>query len=159
MQIPEMLKERIEAIVSESGFRIFDLKLIKSGPAKILRILIDAPRGGITIKECADISKKLNELVEKENLAGDRFAFEVFSPGMDWPLIERRDYERILSRKIHLELKPEAYPLGAKKQAQGERSALVGILREVKEDSLILEMGTESVEIRFDNISRAKEQY
>ena len=34
-----------------------------------------------------------------------------------------------------------------------------GVMDRFKENSLILEMGAESVEIRFDNIAKAKERY
>lgn len=159
MQIPEQLKERIEAIVSELGFVTFDLKLVSSHLAKTLKVLIDAPCGGITIKQCADVNHKLSDLLQAEDSILERYIVEVSSPGMDWPLRQIRDFQRVIGRKIHLYLQPKANPPLAGNQFKQERSELEGILTDVRGDSLILQVGKDHLEIKIDNIKKAKERY
>lgn len=148
MQLPPDLTKKIEDLIAAAGFVIFDFRLIASGRTKTLKILIDALDGGITIKECAQINRQLSELLEKENFFSDRYIVEVSSPGVDWPLKEKKDFQRIISRKIRLYLK----------EKQEQKGELVGILEEVKDSSVILGIENEKVEIRFDNIIKAKEE-
>lgn len=149
MQIEEQLRERVEDIIIKSGFIIFDLKLIGSYPLKTLRVLIDAPDGGVTIKECADINRKLNSLFEETDFLAERYIAEVSSPGVDWPLKTRKDFQRILSRNVHLYLK----------QASGTPEQIDGVLREVRDDALFLDVAGESVEIKLDNIVNTKARF
>ncbi len=148
MQLPQDLTKKIEDLIAAAGFIIFDFRLIASGRTKTLKILIDAPSGGITIKECVQINHNLSELLEKENFFADRYIIEVSSPGVDWPLKEKKDFQRVISKLVHLYLKE---PLVKKTE-------LVGILEEVKDDSVILNIDDDRVEIKFDNIINAKEE-
>lgn len=148
MQLPQDLTKKIEDLIAAAGFVIFDFRLIASGRTKTLKILIDASGGGITLKECAQINRQLSELLEKENFFSDRYIVEVSSPGVDWPLKEKKDFQRVISRKIRIYLK----------EKQEQRRELAGVLKEVKEGSVILDIENEMVEIRFDNIIKAKEE-
>ncbi len=148
MQLPQDLTKKIEDLIAEAGFVIFDFRLIASGRVKTVKILIDAPSGGITIKECAQINRRLSELFDKDNFFLDRYIVEVASPGVDWPLKEKKDFQRVVSRLIHLYLKE---PLAKKTE-------LTGILEEVKEDSVILAVDNDKLEIKLDWISKAKEE-
>lgn len=149
MQLAEGKVRKIENIVSQAGFVIFDLKLINSYPAKTLKVLIDAPCGGITIKECAVVNRKLSELFEAGESLEEAYSVEVSSPGVDWPLKEAPDFRRVISEKVHIYLK----------EKQEDKTEIAGILKEIREDSLILEIDNESVEIKLDNINKAKECY
>lgn len=149
MQIKDDLKKKIEEIVTSFGFLVFDLNSSFLGRTRIFRVLIDRSNGGISIEECAQVNCKLNELLEKEFGVNESYTLEVSSPGVNWPIKEKRDFERVILKRIRVFLKlPEA-----------GKSEILGQLREVKLDSLILDLGSESVEIKLDNINWAKEQY
>ncbi|MBU2541553.1 MAG: hypothetical protein KJ593_06600 [Candidatus Omnitrophica bacterium] len=149
MEISEQVKQEIEDIASKAGYVIFDLKLINTHPLATLRVLIDSPSGGITIKECADINSKLRDSFQTQDSSQEQYTIEVFSPGMDWPLKEKRDFKRIVGSKVRLFLK----------EKQQDRFELEGVLNEVGEDSLILQVGQEGLKINLCNIDRAKEKY
>ncbi len=149
MQLPPELAEKIESIVSGFGFVIFLTNFYYQGKTKVVRLLIDKPSGGISIKECSEVNRKLNEFLDQEFGPEGDFSVEVSSPGMDWPLREKKDFQRVILKNIRIELN----------QADTAKNELSGMLREVRDDSLILDVGNESLEIRFDNISRAREQY
>lgn len=149
MQLPPELAGKIENIVADSGFVIFLTNFFYQGKTKVVRLLIDKPNGGISIKECSDVNRKLNELLEGEFGPEGDFSIEVSSPGMDWPLREKKDFQRVISKNIRIELK----------QGDSVSKELSGMLREVRGDSLILDTGNESREIRLEDINRAREQY
>jgi ribosome maturation factor RimP len=149
MQIPENLQKKIGEIVADFGFIIFDIKLIAYGPDKTLRILIDAPYGGITINECAQVNRELSSLLDEEAVFGQSYTVEVSSPGMDWPLKEKRDFQRVLDKKLRLFVKTE----------DAKNDELIGILKEVKDDSIILDIADQGVSVTFDKINKAEEEF
>lgn len=148
MQLNDDLALKIENVITELGFVIFHLNFFCQGKTKMFRILVDKSCGGITIGECAQANLKLNELLEKEFGPEGDFSLEVSSPGIDWPMKGKKDFERVIFKKIHLFLKIGVYA----------KSELTGILKQVRDDSLILDLGEESVEVRFVDINKAKEE-
>jgi ribosome maturation factor RimP len=149
MQLPPELAEKIESIVTGFGFVIFLTNFFYQGKTRVIRLLIDKPTGGISIKECSDVNRKLNEFLDEEFGPEGDFSVEVSSPGLDWPLREKKDFQRVILKNIRIELK----------QQEAGKNELSGMLREVRDDSLILDVGNESLEVRFENINRASEQY
>ncbi|MEW6008579.1 MAG: ribosome maturation factor RimP [Candidatus Omnitrophota bacterium] len=148
IQLPQDLTKKIEDLITQAGFIIFDFRILTCGRTKTLKILIDAPNGGIGLNECTQINRQLSELLEKEDFFKDRYIVEVSSPGVDWPLKERKDFQRVLSRLIHLYFKEQF----------AQKTELIGILEEVKDDSLILSVEGKSIEIKLNIISKAREE-
>lgn len=149
MQLPEELAEKIGSIISSLGLVIFHTNFFYQGKTKMIKLLIDKPTGGISIKECSDVNRKLNDVLEQILGPEGDFSVEVSSPGMDWPLREKKDFQRVIFKNIRIELK----------QQDSAKKELSGMLKEVKDDSLVLDIGSDSLEIRFENINRASEQY
>lgn len=149
MQIPQELQNKIERIVADSGFVIFQMKFIVSSGNRILRLLIDDEFGGITINECAQINRALSALLEEEQFLNENYTIEVCSPGLDWPLREKKDFQRALDRKVHLYLK----------EIPGVKRELVGMVKEVLDDGLIIDVDNDSLEIKYDNINKGQEEY
>jgi ribosome maturation factor RimP len=149
MFVTEDLKKKIEDIITSFGYTVFCFKSFSFGQKSTIKILIDKPEGGITIKECAEVNQKLCAFFDADYPQAGNLTLEISSPGVDWPLKERRDFQRIISHKIRVFLKQ---PLRGKWE-------LVGILREAKDNSLSLDLGDENLELNFDNILRSREEY
>ena len=63
-------------------------------------ILLDSD-AGITIEECADVSRKLGAQMDEMNFFGDApFTLEVSSPGVDFPLTFPRQFVRNIGRNL-----------------------------------------------------------
>jgi ribosome maturation factor RimP len=115
---------------------------------KIL-ILVDADQG-MTIAACASLSRALSgELETNENL-DEAYILEVSSPGLDYPLTEKRHYQKNSGRSLKVHL------------LSGEE--VVGKLKEVEEQGIKLvvtkkEKGKKSVEeeqsISFNEIKKS----
>lgn len=74
----------------------------KSGNMKLI-ILIDADQG-ITIDSCAKISRGISEELESKDLMNQAYTLEVSSPGLDYPLKSKRQFQKNLGRDLKLEL-------------------------------------------------------
>ena len=102
------LKARLEPVVnsllSESGLDLVNLKISRQGRDITVEVLADRPRGGITISECSRINRQLVEKIESERLLSEEYSVSVCSPGIDWPLQTRKDFLRVLNRKVRIML-------------------------------------------------------
>jgi ribosome maturation factor RimP len=124
-------KEQIESLLSpylEDGkYFIVDIQIKASRASQKIMILLDSDEG-ITIQECADISRRLDEELEAAEADGANYTLEVSSPGLDQPLHLPRQYHKNVGRDLKVTL------------TTGQ--VVVGTLVEVKEGSLVLQLPT-----------------
>ena len=88
-------------ILEKKGFELYDVEYVKEGNDFYLRIYIDK-EGGITINDCVDVTREMNEILDKEDYIKDPFIFEVSSPGLDRPLKKDKDFERNLGKQVDI---------------------------------------------------------
>jgi ribosome maturation factor RimP len=124
----ETLKEKIEPLVEEDGLEIVDLKFFEGGPASVLRIYIDKA-GGVTVDQCANLSRKISDFLDIEDLIPGRYKLEVSSPGLDRPLFSGADFKRKIGERVKVFLKEEVDGkmelLGKIKNLEGENLFLL----------------------------------
>ena len=87
-------EELIIPILDELGFELYDVEYVKEGADYYLRAYIDKD-GGITIDDCVEVSRKMNELLDAEpQIGGDEgYIFEVSSPGLGRVLKKDKHFE------------------------------------------------------------------
>lgn len=101
------LKQAIEEIVEkhlpdESHF-IVEVKMTEKSGKKLLNILLDAD-GGVTIQACARLSRAVSEELEAKELMPEAYVLEVSSPGLDFPLGSRRQFQKNIGRELKVSL-------------------------------------------------------
>ena len=112
---------------------------------KVLRLFIDGPEEGVSVRDCVKVSKAVGFVLEGEELIQGAFNLEVSSPGINRPLVKPAHYERFTGHGVRVE-----YSAGA-----GEKKVLFGEIARVVEDSVvILSEGKEEI-VRFDRIIKA----
>lgn len=104
-----------------------DLEFSPGGPRSLLRIYVDKP-GGITIDECVNLSRKVSDFLDMEDLIPHRYNLEVSSPGLDRPLVKKEDFIRRVGEKVRVFLK---------KPVDGKLD-LVGEIKRFQEETLYL---------------------
>ena len=78
-------------VAEREGVRIYDLEFSGGTQGRVLRVFIDK-EGGVSIEDCANVSRGLNLLLDVEDpIPGGKYSLEVSSPGM----------ERILRKSWH----------------------------------------------------------
>lgn len=109
---------------------LIEKDLFSVGRRKILRIFIDKD-GGVSVENCASVSRYLSEELDKEENAEvieGAYTIEVSSPGLDRPLKTKRDFERNLGRMLKVSL------------MDGKKGKIIkGILKSADETSITLE--------------------
>jgi ribosome maturation factor RimP len=121
------LKQVVVALVEkhlldESHFLV-EVKIDRVGDKTKVLILVDADQG-MTIAACAQLSRALAGELETDDVIGEAYTLEVSSPGLDYPLSEKRQYVKNQGRSLKIQL------------TSGEE--LLGKLLAVAEDGLKL---------------------
>jgi len=151
----DALEQELEAEIERLGFEFVDLERGGSKTRPVLRIRIDKPGSepgrGVTIDDCTTVSRALEQYLEERTSVGDRYVLEVSSPGIERPLVRRRDFERFSGKEIAVKTKTPVGSYG--KRVEG---VLLGIQDTEGREQVRLELPTrEIVEIARDEIVRA----
>jgi len=144
----EDLKQRIRVIIdpyiAELGIELFELNIKKHQQTVMIEILVDKPRGGIQVGTCTQINRFLNGVIEEKEIFED-YTLEVSSPGLDRPLVMKKDFVRVIGRKVRFHLLEEV----------NNKKEHWGVVEEVQEDGVLVQTKTERLSILLNNISKA----
>ena len=148
----------IERRIEELGFEVVTLDRAGGRRRPILRIRIDRPdsdpgRSGVTVEDCASVSRALRGVLEKEEGAGQDWVLEVSSPGVERPLTKPRDFERFRGHRVRV--RGYAPLSGGSKELEGTLQGLV----ENDPGAFALDVGDERVEIALEALASARLVY
>src|SRR5687768_1070335 len=135
------LYELLEATLDGLGYELVDIE--RSLRGKLLRVFIDKP-DGVSVDDCVAVSNHLSRLFAVENVDYDRL--EVSSPGLDRPLKKASDFVRFAGESVKLRLRVAL---------QGQRN-FVGILREVNDGVLKLEVDGKVLDLELNNLEKVR---
>ncbi|MEX0890203.1 MAG: ribosome maturation factor, partial [Balneolaceae bacterium] len=93
----------------------------------------------------SSISRELGFLLEAHDLIGSRYRLNVSSPGLSRPLTDRRQYGKNSGRTVRVRFK---------NGDQYERAE--GVLVQVQDDGIEVEVGNDRKKIAFDAILETK---
>jgi ribosome maturation factor RimP len=140
----DLIEKGLETRVEALGYEFVELEWAGSRSRPILRLRIDlpasSPGGGVTLEDCARVSRELESVLDEEPEFGGRYLLEVSSPGVDRPLIRRRDFERFAGREIAI--RGDAILAGRARRLEGE---LVGLVEMAGEEQVRLRLNDGSV--------------
>ena len=151
--LSEALKERLLPLIEEENLELVAVDFSPSGSKSLVRIYVDKPEG-VTIGECANLSRKVSDFLDMEDLIPSRYSLEISSPGLDRPLVKREDFIRKVGEKVRVFLKE---PVDGKLD-------LVGEIKRLQEETLYLSAKSEGAEpsvneekaVPFKNVLKAK---
>lgn len=103
MPDPSRLIAVIEPIVEQAGAELVDLEVAGSHGRPVVRAYVDTD-GGITLDECARLSRLVEAELEASGTVPERYVLEVSSPGIDRPLTRRKHFERFVGQEIDVRL-------------------------------------------------------
>ena len=91
----------IEPVLDELGFELVDTEYLSQHGRRVLRICLDK-EGGITLDDCALVSREIGDLVDVKNIFQHRYVLEVSSPGLNRPLKREKDFLRSIGKKVNV---------------------------------------------------------
>ncbi len=89
----------LQPLVTSLGLELVDVEYKREGRQMMLRIFLDKV-GGITLDDCAAVSKEFSALLDVEDIIPGKFTLEVSSPGLDRPLKSLSDFVRFSGKLV-----------------------------------------------------------
>lgn len=98
------LNERLEKVIRSMGYVYWGAERVNQGRSTTLRVYIDQPEIGVTVDDCANVSRQLSAMFDVEDPFNGAYSLEVSSPGIDRPLFSLSQYEALIGQsvKIHM---------------------------------------------------------
>lgn len=126
-----MYEEKTESLIlpilEKNQFELVDVEYVKEGSTWYLRAYIDK-EGGITVDDCEQVAREMNEILDREDYVDDSYIFEVSSPGLTRPLKKEKDYVRNMGKPVEI----RTY------RAIDHKKEFVGILKAYDVDSVTI---------------------
>ena len=120
--------EMVKPIADELNYDIYHVEYVKENGELYLRIYIEKD-GGSTLSDCEALSRRVSDLMDEKDPIKDPYFFEVSSPGLNRTLFTEEHYKRFIGREVMVKFT---------KSVDGKKN-IKGILKEVNEDSIVVE--------------------
>ncbi|WP_343345968.1 ribosome maturation protein RimP [Sphingomicrobium sp. XHP0239] len=144
------IAEIIEPVVEAMGFNLVRVAMIGGSDEPTLQVMAERPdTRQLTIDDCADISRALDEPLEAADPIDHAYRLEVSSPGIDRPLTRLQDFADWQGHLARITLE-------AKKDGQRKYKGTIDGLDESARMIALTDDHDKQHEIPFDMIEDAK---
>jgi len=134
------IEEMIEPALAGMGFALVRLRL-SGGARPTLQVMVDrSDETAITVDDCAAISQALSAILDVEDPISGAYTLEVSSPGIDRPLVRRRDFERYEGFEAKIEMQSA---IDGRRRFRGRLAGLAGdsVCLATKDGDVVLPLG------------------
>ncbi|PZO89366.1 MAG: ribosome maturation factor [Sphingomonas sanxanigenens] len=144
----DALTRLIEPEAKALGFELVRVKMIGGASDPTLQVMAERPdTRQLTIDDCADLSRRLSDLLDEVDPIEEAYRLEVSSPGIDRPLTRLKDFSDWAGHEARVGL---VEPVDGRKQ-------VTGILAGVEGGVIAVDMGKHGLaHIDFANVKNAK---
>ncbi|AWX13260.1 ribosome maturation factor RimP [Mergibacter septicus] len=142
--LEQTLEQLLNPSVEDLGCELVGIETQRAGRYFTVRLYIDK-EGGVTIDDCADVSRQVSAILDVEDLIKDKYNLEVSSPGLDRPLFTLAHYQRFIGEEVALHLR---IPVLDRRKWKGQ-------LVKVEGDTITLMIDDIPQAFAFGNIQKA----
>ncbi|MBT0810024.1 ribosome maturation factor RimP [Litoribacter ruber] len=149
MSLKQNIEEIVEKHLPDASHFVVDVTVKEaSGKQKVI-ILIDADEG-LNIDACAKVSRAVGEELEAKDILEEAYVLEVSSPGLDFPLTSRRQYQKNIGRNIKVTLENGG-------EQEGELTSVepLHVVLKTKKKEKGKKAVEEEVQLAFDQIKKS----
>ncbi|CBY80844.1 conserved hypothetical protein [Haemophilus influenzae F3031] len=134
----------LQDAVEDLGCELWGIECQRMGRFMTVRLFIDKD-GGVTVDDCADVSRQVSAILDVEDPIADKYNLEVSSPGLDRPLFTLPQFERYIGQDIAVHLR---IPVMERRKWQGK-------LERIEKDMITLIVDDQEQILVFGNIQKA----
>jgi ribosome maturation factor RimP len=139
MDLTSEIRKMTELQLKDDQFIVDIVASSRPGPKKI-SVILDGD-AGISIDDCAEVSRQLSKQLDENSLIEDNYTLEVSTPGLDQPLKLKRQYKRNIGRKLRVKTVDQKLIEGKLSEVSEEIITLIeeignGKNKELKESSV-----------------------
>ena len=144
-KIVETITALVEPVLDGLELELVEVQFRREPVGWVLRLIIDS-ENGVTIDDCATVSREVGHLLEVEDPIEQSYNLEVSSPGLDRPLKTAKDFIRCKGQKAKVTL---SEPLEGLQH-------FTGMIEGFEGEKLLLNTDTGLVQIPYGLIAKAK---
>jgi ribosome maturation factor RimP len=147
------VRAAITPVLASHGVLLVDLEWLTERAGWILRLTIEREggttanlAGGVTLADCAEVSRDASAVLDVEDLIAHRYHLEVSTPGLERPLRTAADFQRFTGHLAKVKLSRPA-PDGQK--------VLRGTVAEAPAGVVAIEVDGKRVEVPLADVGEA----
>jgi len=151
VQAIEKLKSLADEVSRREGCLLYDIEFSANPKNRVLRVYIDSESQGVSIDQCANVSRGLSLLLDVEDLIpGGEYELEVSSPGVDRLLREPWHFKKSLGQFVKVVTLDPVEDLGR------EVRSFTGQLKSADDQACVFETDKGELRVPYGNIKRAQ---
>jgi ribosome maturation factor RimP len=139
------LRELVKQQTVEEGLIFIDMHLAQHKGSALVRVFAGR-LGGITVGECASLSRRLGLAIDNEMVFPGKYTLEVSSPGLDRPLKTESDFELRIGESIKLFYSDD----------DGNSQELTGKLESTGDGKIVIATDDGRVDVEIDKVSKGQ---
>ena len=144
--IVDKIEEFAEALLASMGLELVEVQFRREGHGWVLRLYIDK-EGGVSLENCADVSREVSRFLDVEDLISHAYHLEVSSPGLERPLRSLADFQKFSGEKARVRLR----------ESLDGQKVFIGTIGVATEEAISLNLESGGVvQFSIDQISKAK---
>lgn len=141
----QTLKRLLEPVVEAMGYELLGIEQGNQGGGEVLRVYIDQ-ESGIRVEDCERVSEQISGVLDVEDPLKGNYTLEVSSPGLDRPLFCLEQFQRFVGAEANVRLR----------QTLSGRRRLRGVIEEVVDNMVVMQVDGERFEVKDDLIEHAR---
>jgi len=143
-EIVDHVRRLADPILSDEGIELVEVEYRREARGWILRLYVDK-EGGISLEDCARISREIGRNLDVEDLIMTPYNLEVSSPGLTRSLKSEKDFMKYRDRLVKV---TTTQPIGNRRQFKGRLRGVLG-------NQVQVEMDGEVFQIPLSDIAKA----
>ena len=141
-EIEENIMNKLNDLLT-NDLEAINVSIFGNSASKNIQIMIESDVG-VSIDNCAEVSKLARNIITMEKFIEDDYNIEVSSPGINRPLYNLKDFIKYQDEKVFIELKRN---INNQKRFKG--------YYEVKDNIICINHKNEIIEITYNDIKKA----
>ena len=142
--IEENLFQALNEIVEKKDMKVVNISIGGLAKSPSIQIIIDSIQG-ISLDDCSFVSKLTDDIIKVNGYYADDYNLEVSSPGINRQLFTLDDFRLYENSMVKIKLKKPV----------NNRKNILGIIKNIKNENIIINIEQEEIEIEFKNIKKA----
>jgi len=143
--LKEQILKLIDPIIVSMKYELWGLNIGQQNNSLKLTLYIDS-KSGININDCEKVSNQVTHILDIENICNGDYILEVSSPGLDRVLMTKEHFAKYINKKVKLKLK----------WLVKNRKNIVGMIKDVNNNFVVINDKTDIYEIEYDSIDNAR---
>jgi len=142
--IEESLFQALNEIVEKKDMRVVNISIGGLTKRPSIQIIIDSIQG-VSLDDCSFVSKVTDDIIKVNGYYDDDYNLEVSSPGINRQLFTLDDFRLYKNSMVKIKLK----------KSVNKQKNILGKIKNIKIENIIIDIGQEEIEIEFKNIKKA----